>query len=298
MGKSNKRRKPANHPSSCGPRRHTFQRRWTLAGVLAVAGCDSGENSEDSSGTSGQEACDPFAERTRDIALERVIAAGREASGRIWLADENDRGPRVFAESPQGLQRLKVLGWGQGSDERGEQWMFSVRDDMRDMTLLIEQAPGETPRMGLIEGEVEDDKGQDIDQADPLQVVDDTAWQALNSVDLPGVVHIEYLATVADGRSLLVTRPEHDWSYEDFRLFLGTHATMREHTVTDVLRAKDGGSTQIFFVDDDDTPCIADFPWGGVPSLDEGGERSAMVSAVDKTWPDEATEFICEVTRG
>jgi hypothetical protein len=46
---------------------------------------------------------------------------------------------------------------------------------------------------------------------------------------------------------LVVLRPEHDWNYENFRLFLGPSNNLEERQVTNATRALDGGSTWIMF---------------------------------------------------
>jgi hypothetical protein len=58
---------------------------------------------------------------------------------------------------------------------------------------------------------------------------------------------VEYVATLADGRFVVVTRLEKDWDYGDFRIFVGPVNALAECPVGSVERARDGGSTTIEF---------------------------------------------------
>ncbi len=58
---------------------------------------------------------------------------------------------------------------------------------------------------------------------------------------------VEYLATVEDGRSVVVTRPV-GGSYEEMRLFLGSGLELHEREVVRVLTFSDGGTTVITFL--------------------------------------------------
>ena len=86
--------------------------------------------------------------------------------------------------------------------------------------------------------------GQDGDLLTTLPMAD---VQALKLHNLGGGVFVEYAADSPDGRRLVVTRPEDDWSYEDFRLFLGPPERVEERKVDSVTRARDGGTTTIRF---------------------------------------------------
>jgi hypothetical protein len=92
-----------------------------------------------------------------------------------------------------------------------------------------------------------------------LEVEDAGAISGWPVLDLPASVHVEYGATLPDGRSLVVTCPDHDWDYSDFRVFLGTSTGMIERPVSSVQRARDGGTTTIVFKADG-TTATALFP--------------------------------------
>jgi hypothetical protein len=83
-----------------------------------------------------------------------------------------------------------------------------------------------------------------------------------------GELAVEYFGRLEDDRRVLVVRPDQDWDYEDFRVFLGPPERVLEHPVANVARAKDGGSTTIALTIDGD-PATLDFP---IVSTDAGFE--------------------------
>ena len=115
-------------------------------------------------------------------------------------------------------------------------------------TLLIELG-GAMTRMMVVEGSLGRDKNLTISAAagEELEIVSKAALDSLAVQNLPGDVHVEYSARLSDGARLIVLRPEHDWSYEDFRVFFGPADRVEERHVTSVTRARDGGSTHIDF---------------------------------------------------
>jgi hypothetical protein len=54
--------------------------------------------------------------------------------------------------------------------------------------------------------------------------------------NLPGDVVVEYTVALSDGDVMLVTCPRDDWSYKDFRLFLGSMGAVAERRVSNVIR--------------------------------------------------------------
>lgn len=64
-------------------------------------------------------------------------------------------------------------------------------------------------------------------------------------VGLPDGMYVEYCGKLFDGRSFCIYRPEGDWSYEDFRLLLGSETRMTPVAIQNVTRYRDGGTTEI-----------------------------------------------------
>ena len=201
--------------------------------------------------------CDPFAPRPLPIALGTVIAAGQDSSGVIFAADQVDSSQRVFVSDASGtLVRQRIAGSGSGPDF----YVFDVSDHDPAFVLQIDIPAGGTMRMGVLHGTLKDSKTFVIgQQGEELTVLPAGAIAGMPVRNLPGDVVVEYAAASADGDVMVVTRPRDDWSYTDFRLFLGPMGAVAERKVSNVLRALDGGSTTIAF-DLDGTSATASFP--------------------------------------
>lgn len=188
--------------------------------------------------------CAPLAGAARPIALGTVLGAGRHADGTIYVADREGAELRAFVTEAGALRRRRVAGTG----ELGAMtYLVSVHDEPA-FTLKI--VGGASPRMGVIRGHF---TGRDFEigqQGDVLEVLDASALSGLPIVNLPGEAVVEYAFALPDGRHLVVLRPLDDWSYDDFRLFLGAPERLTEREVSSVMRARDGGTTDIDFVID------------------------------------------------
>lgn len=77
-----------------------------------------------------------------------------------------------------------------------------------------------------------------------LEEVSADMLASANFFALPVKDEPQYLARLPDGRSLLVTAPAPEFSY-DFRVFLGSAGKMAEVEVNSVIRFYDGGTTYI-----------------------------------------------------
>lgn len=91
--------------------------------------------------------------------------------------------------------------------------------------------------------------------------------------NLPGTILVEYAAELPDQRVMVVTRPEDDWTYDDFRLFLGQVDSLLERRVDSVVRYKDGGSTTITF-ELDGAKAVASFPVVSTPDGFKPGQAT------------------------
>ena len=239
-----------------------------LAAVLSMA-CGAG------SGNPTQ--CNPLGSSAATIQLGTVIGAGKHADGTIYVADRLGDDSRVFVSSGTTLQRRRIAGSGQlGSTA----YVFTISDEPA-FILKIEVSSGSASRMGVIRGAF---AGRDFEigqQGDVLEVLPADAVAGMTVANLPGEVFVEYAASLPDGRHLVVVRPNDDWTYEDFRLFLGTPERMLERHVLSVSRGRDGGTTHIDFVEDGATvQAYFPSPIGGPsyppPSLTEGDRQSVL----------------------
>ena len=202
-------------------------------------------------------ACDPLASRPLPIALGAVIAAGQDSAGVIYAVDQIGSGQRVFVSDASGtLVRQRIAGSGSGSDF----YVFDVSDHTPAFVLQIDLPASGPKRMGVFNGTLKDSKTIVIgQQGEELTVLAAGAIAGMPVRNLPGEVVVEYAAAKADGDVMLVTRPRDDWSYTDFRLYLGPMGAVAERRVSNVVRAKDGGSTTITF-DLDGATAVASFP--------------------------------------
>jgi hypothetical protein len=197
-------------------------------------------------GSDGPAPCDPLAGAESPITLATLIGAGRHPDGTTYLLDKAGSDYRVFVGSGLALRRKRVAGSGEFTVAGGTAVTVSVTEAEPPFRLKVEMTGG-TSRMGVLRGMTDMRDfviGQQGDVLAPLTVAEVQASQLHN---LGGAVFVEYAAEIPDGRRLVVTRPQDDWGYEDFRLFLGPPERVEERKVNSVQRARDGGTTTISF---------------------------------------------------
>ena len=110
---------------------------------------------------------------------------------------------------------------------------------------------------------------------------------------------VEYAASVADERLLVVIRPEKLDGYEQFRVFFGSLDHLQERKASNVVRAHDGGSTTIDF-EVDGQAAVASFPVvfendvfaHGAPSLTLG-ERDVAIELLSEGDAPEGAAYYC-----
>jgi hypothetical protein len=192
----------------------------------------------------GPAPCDPLAGPESTIALATLIGAGRHPDGTTYLLDKAGSVHRVFVGSGPELRRKRVTVGVESAGPSGTFVMVSVTEAEPPFRLKVEMMGG-TSRMGVLRetSSMPDFViGQQGDVLAPLTVAEVQALQLHNLG-----AFVEYDAQIPDGRRLVVTRPEDEWDYEDFRLFLGPPERLEERKVTSVQRARDGGTTKISF---------------------------------------------------
>jgi hypothetical protein len=227
-------------------------------GGLDGGGLDGGMGA-DVSGSGG--VCDPFVAIPKPIALAAILGVGRSADGTVYLADQSDGTSRVFVSDASGaLVRRRVAGSGSASDASMTEYVFTVTDVPSPFVLEIDVPKSGAVRMGVLPATLTDNKSFVIGQeGEELTVLPSSAVAGMPVRNLPGDVTVEYVATLPDGELMLVTRPTDDWTYSDFRLFLGPTTAVLERVVTSVTRTRDGGTTYIVF-DLDGAQATAYFP--------------------------------------
>jgi hypothetical protein len=194
-------------------------------------------------------ACEPLESTEVPLSLGRVTAVGKALDGTLYVVDEDPDSTaehRVYVSEGLTLVRHEVRGSGE-SNEGDVQRLALSTGGSQPFTLFVE-LHGTPTRMKVANGPLRD-KNLDL-SAQPgneLEVLDASVLAGLRVRNLEGTVFVEYSARVESQRRLVVTRPEHDWSYDDFRVFFGSAESLEERSVTSVDRALDGGSTWIKF---------------------------------------------------
>jgi hypothetical protein len=207
---------------------------------VSMLGCQSSD--------SDPVACKPLESEESQIALRDVIAVGKAALGTLYVVDEGAGSPefRVFVSEGLALVRHDVAGSGESNESGLRRLTVTTTGD--DVFTLFIEIDGVAKRMVREDGPLRD---KNLDPSahlgEELEILDEDVLQGLRVRNLPGDVRIEYSARVDEDQRLVVTRPEHDWTYEDFRLFFGPPDRVEERRVTSVERALDGGSTWIKF---------------------------------------------------
>jgi len=202
------------------------------------------------SGSGSHLPCDPLASAPKAIALGTILGVGKAADGTLYVADQTDSSAeRVFvSDSSATLVRQHVGGSGTTSDGVSMEYDFSAADPLPAFVLEVYVPKVGATRMGVVQGTLKDRKtfviGQDGEE---LTVLPSSAIAGMPLKNFPGTIQVEYAATLPDGQILLVTRPTEDWSYTDFRLYLGPSNAVAERAVSSASRALDGGSTIIVF---------------------------------------------------
>ena len=130
-------------------------------------------------------------------------------------------------------------------------------------------------------------------RGETLTVLGADALAGYTLQNLPGTIDVEYFATLADGRTMVVARPDVDWSYADFRVFLSTSATspLIECKVINIAR---GSFTDILF-DLDGAQATAHFSSTLAPgpsTLTVGSDSSELAVMAPATRPTGVT-FLC-----
>jgi len=214
-----------------------------LSCVLPVYGC--GDDDASDAGPATGKACEPLtAGAPKPITLDVLIAAGKDADDVVYAVDEHGGELRVFVSESGRLERRRVLGSGSGKQGDLAFYQLEVEGDP-DFGLYIEAPAGGDAVMTKTEAgdrKLEPDASVTGETLDP---VTESELDALELTNLPDEVTVEYFAKLEDGRRVVVTRPTDDWTYDDFRVFVGEVDDVQEREVKSVTRARDGGSTTI-----------------------------------------------------
>jgi hypothetical protein len=234
------------------------------------------------------ESCDPLAPNPDRIELGRVLAVGRDADGTVYVVDRADDSKlRAFVAEGTVLVRKDVIGTGEGNEPGFERLSLLIEASPR-YRLLVELAAGAAVRMARAEGEEERELDIDLlEGGELLEMLDADTVDGYAIRNLPGEIRVEYLARTPEDELLVVLVPEDDFAYEKFRLFFDKDGKLVERELDEVIRRRDGGTTNLLFTLDG-RPADALFPiendgrtfTRGQARLEVGGET------VDLDWLD------------
>ncbi len=233
--------------------------RWLLLSLLlfiALVACDS-ESADlpdnELPCPASNQACDPLTDRATETTVEPVLAVGEADDGTLYVLSGGDylAEEKVFVSAGDVLIRKEVLGMGiMGQADGGERYAVTFLDAEIDRKLIVVLSAEDVESMKVCEGdEVFMSKGEDPPEelCEQLTLVGKEVLSGYQTESLPGTMLVEYNVEVADGTWIIVVVPEHDWGYEDFRLFWGPPGDLVEQQVLNVVRFSDGGTTDITF---------------------------------------------------
>jgi hypothetical protein len=267
---------------------------WCALGALALASTACGsDTAEPSAGTGAVVVpCNALELPPQAIELAEIVGAGHDSAGILYVVDRApEHGLRLFVSEASALLRQPVSGTGEGNDALGA--FVAVSAPELDLRVKVSVAAAGGMRMGVVHGEPDLRDFVIGQQGEELVLVTEEAVRAMPVQNLANGVIIEYFAALEDGRTLLVTRPERDFGYEDFRLFFGAGGRLIERKVSRVERQRDGGTTEISF-ELEGAAALAYFPapMRNEPSrLSVGGSEWAL-APIDGGLP-ETLELMC-----
>jgi hypothetical protein len=216
--------------------------RLLIAVVAALASCGG------SSQGPASKTCAPLADDPQPITLAKVLGIGRDVNGVVYVIDQPSQGSaRLFVSEGMTLKRQPVAGTGSGSEPGGSTFEI-VNSGSGDAALAVEivtDAMGAV-MMGIVHGALGTKTFTIGMQGETLTVLGGDVLASYTLENLPGTIYVEYVATLPDGRTMVVTRPDVDWSYADFRLFVSAKGTspLLERKIINVVR---GSFTDILF---------------------------------------------------
>lgn len=193
-------------------------------------------------GSSTQEkVCDPFAAVTLPLVPGTFVAAGTDADRIVYAIDEAPAPARerLFVSQATVLNRRAVSGSGEvGGTGPGGYLVLTSRgaDDASTINVAVEFGATGASKMGLLRGPLATKSFTIGSVGEVLTLVDAAAIAGYTKVNLPGTFSVEHAATLSDGRVLVVTSPDVDGSYEQFRVFFGAPDHVRERPLGTVTR--------------------------------------------------------------
>lgn len=177
--------------------------------------------------------CEPLSPHGLPIQLGNVIAAGKDAHGTLYVADQtrSDRPQRVFVSSGDSLYRKHVSGSGQmGMSD----FTWSFDDDGADERLVVHKQGDQVTGIALSPAGERTFFAQLDGSATRLTPVDPGALAAFDVRDLPGEDELDFAGDAANGSRIVIIRPTDDSVDDDDRVFYGTNGRLLERVSSQV----------------------------------------------------------------
>jgi hypothetical protein len=233
--------------------------------------------------------CDPLAELTTSVSLEasRVVAAGRAQDGSIYVIYGDNR---LFVGNDQNLIERIVI----GSGETGTRTDLDYTDDDGSPVKVELLNDGTTVQMVVARG-TQSSKGIDAGSGEVLTLLE-SATAAQIGATTTATFTIDFAASLADGRSLVVVAPARDADYQQFRVFLGPSSALAQRAVSNFGSSRSGQRSATVTIDG--APADLTYLPGGPSALNPNGGPTTL-STADTTYelneaavPDDAS-YLC-----
>jgi hypothetical protein len=224
--------------------------------------------------------CDPLAELTTSVPLEasRVVAAGRAQDGSIYVIYGDNR---LFVGNDQNLMERIVVGLG----ETGDQTDLDYTDDDGSPVKVELLHDATTVRMVVARG-TQSSKGIDAGNGEVLTLLE-PATVAQIGASTTATFTVDFAASLADGRSLVVVAPAHDVDYQQFRVFFGPSSALAQRAVSNFGSSRSG--QRLATVTIDGVPADLTYLAGGPSPLNPNGGPTTLTIANTTYELDEAT---------
>ena len=282
-------------------------KRAMLSALLGLSLSSVGCSSTDAVSEAPLHACAPLESTISTVTLDaqRVLAAGRSADGTAYVVTQENSKLRLFVSDANAeaetLVERPVSGSGEVQDGGSQIWLLDGADASGSplSVQVVQDASGMS--MGVLKGPKPDGaKTWPLEQGELL-----TALPAVEAAALPALsgqaFFVDYEGSHSDGRAIVLIAPERAGSYDDYRLFWGMPAELRERVITSFSRARSiGGPTTVVFETEAGRATLSysfHYPipeTGGMSegSLELGGKTDPLSGIAPAALPDGA-QFLC-----
>jgi hypothetical protein len=236
--------------------------------AVSCAGCQGAQTT-----TNDDRQCEPLAAKSVPLELGLVLGAGKSTDGTLYVVDQSEQEKRVFVSEGDELVFHVASGTGETNSGDGRLLSFSFVDQSPELHVELWLGEDGSKRMGVLERELpRGAKEFEIGQVgEDLELVTEDDLRAFTARDDTVESFVEYAASVADDRFLVVIRPER-YDSSGYRVFFGPLEHLRERTVTILGQVR--SSTMVQF-DVDGEVAAAAFPLvfsgSAEPTLTLGG---------------------------